>query len=343
MRTKIPASGAYPFHSYFAIETKSSAQKYEKICKNRYFWGNLAMISALEIKETAARVGFDLCGIAPCRHIEEGERRFRAWLDEGCQAQMHYLERNIDKRFDPTLLVDGAKSVVVCAINYKNRFSSGYPDECRTKIASYALNRDYHRTLKEMLYTLLNTLTKRHPTLLGRVFTDSAPIVEKWIATEAGLGWIGRQSLLVTPRFGTYVLLGEVVLKEECDSYDEPIGGDRCGSCRACIQHCPNGAIRSNRTIDASRCISCRTIENAAGDTPPDLHGWIFGCDLCQSCCPHNRLTPEAAHPAFSNPIDPLPLDRVRWLSMTDEEFAAIFGETPLTRSGLNRIRENVY
>jgi len=300
------------------------------------------MISAEEIKETAAAIGFDLCGIAPCRHLEESERRFRAWLDEGCQAQLHYLERNLDKRFDLRRLVDGARSAAVCAINYKNPFSSGYPDGCRTKIASYALNRDYHRTLKEMLSALLKALTERYPTLRGRVFTDSAPIVEKWLATEAGLGWIGRQSLLVTPRFGTCVLLGEVVLTEECDRYDEPVRGDRCGDCQACVRHCPNGAIRDDRTIDASRCISCRTIENAAGETPPDLHGWIFGCDLCQSCCPHNRFTPPAAHPSFRNPIDPLPFDRERWLAMTEEEFAALFGETPLTRSGLERIRRNL-
>lgn len=300
------------------------------------------MISAKEIKETAAGIGFDLCGVAPCRHLAESERRFRNWLDAGCQAGLHYLERNLDKRFDLRRLVDGAQSVAVCAVNYKNRFSPGYPEECRTKIASYALNRDYHRTLKEMLFTLLQRLEERYPALRGRVFTDSAPVVEKWLAVEAGLGWIGRQSLLVTPQFGSYVLLGEVVLTEPCDRYDEPFAGSRCGSCRACVESCPAGAVRDDCTIDAARCISCHTIEDAATVAPPDLHGWIFGCDCCQSCCPFNRHTPPAAHPAFRTPLDPLAFDRDRWLRMTDEEFSALFGHTPLTRSGAERIRRNL-
>lgn len=299
------------------------------------------MISAKEIKETAAEIGFDLCGVAPCRHLDETEKRFRSWLDAGCQARLQYLERNLDKRFDLRRLVDGAQSVAVCAVNYKNRFSLGYPDGCRTKIASYALNRDYHRTLKEMLFAMLQRLAERHPALKGRVFTDSAPVVEKRLAVEAGLGWIGRQSLLLTPQFGSYVLLGEVVLTEPCDRYDEPFAESRCGSCRACVESCPAGAVRDDRTIDASRCISCHTVEDASTETPSDLHGWIFGCDCCQSRCPFNRHTPLATHPAFREPLDPLAFDRDRWLRMTGEEFAAVFGSTPLTRSGLERIRFN--
>lgn len=300
------------------------------------------MISAKEIKETAAEIGFDLCGIAPCRHLAETETRFRDWLGAGRQAGLHYLERNLDKRFDPRRLVDGAQSVAVCAVNYKNEFSRGYPAGCTTKVASYALNRDYHHALKEMLFTLLQRLRERCPGLRGRVFTDSAPLVEKRLAVEAGLGWIGRQSLLVTPQFGSFVLLGEVVLTEPCDRYDEPFAESRCGSCRACVEHCPTGAIREGRTIDAARCISCHTIEDAADGAPQDLHGWIFGCDCCQSCCPFNLRTPLASHPAFRTPLDPLAFDRERWLQMTEEEFEARFGSTPLTRSGLERIRRNL-
>ena len=132
------------------------------------------MLSAKDIKHTAAEIGFDLCGIAPCRRLEETERRFRDWLAAGRQADLHYLERNLDKRFDPRRLVEGAQSVAVCAVNYKNAFSLGYADEWPAKIASYALNRDYHRTLKEMLRTLLLRLRERYPALQGRAFTDSA-------------------------------------------------------------------------------------------------------------------------------------------------------------------------
>ena len=300
------------------------------------------MLSAKEIKETAAEIGFDLCGIAPCRRLEETERRFRDWLAAGRQADLHYLERNLDKRFDPRRLVEGAQSVAVCAVNYKNAFSLGYADEWPAKIASYALNRDYHRTLKEMLRTLLLRLRERYPALQGRAFTDSAPLVEKRLAVEAGLGWIGRQSLLVTPQFGSFVLLGEVVLTEPCDRYDEPFSESRCGSWRSCVEHCPTGAVCGERTIDAGRCISCHTVENAAGVAPRSLHGWIFGCDCCQSCCPYNLRTPLASHPAFRSPLDPLAFDCERWLRMTEEEFDAAFGLTPLTRSGLERIRRNL-
>lgn len=300
------------------------------------------MLSASDIKHSASAAGFDLCGIVPCRHLEEAERRFRAWLAEGCQAGLHYLEHNLDKRFDLRKLVDGARCAVVCAVNYKNPFSLGYPAAWETKIASYALNGDYHASIKRMLSGMLRELSEHCPTLRGRVFTDSAPVVEKWLACEAGLGWVGRQSLLVTPQFGSFVLLGELVLTEPCDRYDEPFGPPRCGSCRACVESCPNGAIRQDRTLDASRCISCHTIENAAGGPPHDLRGWLFGCDLCQSCCPYNRHTPPASNPAFQPVIDPLRYDRERWLTMSDEEFLAVFGSTPLTRSGLERIRQNL-
>lgn len=299
------------------------------------------MLSNEAIKEAAAAVGFDLCGLTPCRHLAENEARFRAWLAEGYHSSLAYLERNTEKRFDPSRLVERARTVVVCAVSYKSGISEGYPEGHATKIASYACNRDYHETIKGMLRELFARIREEAPQVEGRPFVDSAPLCEKQLAVEAGLGWIGRQSLLITPTHGSFVLLGELVLTEEADRYDTPFAGARCGSCRACVERCPTGAILEGRMIDTSRCISCHTIEREP-DTTIDLDGWIFGCDLCQQACPYNRRAPHHRHPAFDPLFDPRTMDAEAWEALDEAAFAERFGGTPLTRSGLQRIRQNI-
>lgn len=299
------------------------------------------MLSNDYIKKTARNAGFDLCGVARCKPLPRNETFFREWLDRGCAAGLDYLKRNLDKRFDPSRLVEGAATVVVCAAAYKNPISDGYDDGCRTKVASYACTRDYHASVKEMLRRMFDDLRSVSPALSGRIFVDSAPILEKQFAVEAGLGWIGRQSLLVTPQHGTFVLLGELVLTEEADRYDSPLSGAGCGECRRCIESCPTGAALGEMTIDASRCISCATVEGrAAADVP--LHGWIFGCDCCQSCCPYNRRAPYGAGERFAPLFDPRTMNADEWRSLSDAEFAQRFGTTPLMRSGLQRIKDNI-
>ena len=303
------------------------------------------MLQNLSIKKLAARAGFDLCGVTPARPFDDSEAHFREWLRAGRHATLGYLERNLDKRFDPSRLVEGARSVVVCAVGYKNHRSDGYPAGCRTRVASYACTRDYHVTLRGMLHSMLAELQRENPGLTGRAFVDSAPLLEKRLAVEAGLGWIGRQSLLVTPQFGTYVLPGELVLTEETDRYDPPFEGARCGRCRNCIESCPTGAIVAPKIIDAARCIACRTIEPLAdaidaNDGDPD--GWIFGCDRCQSCCPHNQKAPMHRNPAFDPLFDPVGIPPETWLAMDEREFVTRFGGTPLLRAGLERIRRNL-
>lgn len=298
------------------------------------------MIDHLYIKRLAAGAGFDLCGIAPCRHLAENETLFRAWLARGRQSSLGYLERNVDKRFDARRLVEGARTAVVCAVSYKNRVGEGYPPGHRTKVASYACAADYHATLRTMLGGMLDALRAAHPGLGGRAFVDTAPLAEKQLAVEAGLGWIGRQSLLVTPRFGSFVLLGELVLDAACDRYDEPLAGAGCGSCRRCVEACPTGAVCNDRAIDARRCISCHTIERTPA-AEIALDGWIFGCDACQSRCPYNLRAPLHLHPAFDPLLDPLSFPPERWLAMEEAEFRTSFGRTPLMRSGLRRLQAN--
>lgn len=300
------------------------------------------MLALLNIKKKAAEAGFDLCGVAPCRPLAEGERRFRDWLAEGHNASLGYLGRNVEKRFDPSLLVEGARTAVVCAVGYKNGVGEGYPPGHRAKVASYACARDYHTTLREMLTRLFGALRADHPGLRGRAFVDTAPLAEKLLAVEAGLGWIGRQSLLVTPSLGSYVVLGELLLEEETDRYDSPFVGSRCGNCRACVESCPTGAILARGGIDARRCISCHTIERETEDGLP-LDGWIFGCDACQSCCPYNRRAPQHRHPAFEPLFDPLAMAPADWRALDDASFDARMGTTPLTRSGRERICRNIF
>ncbi|MDO4758482.1 MAG: tRNA epoxyqueuosine(34) reductase QueG [Rikenellaceae bacterium] len=299
------------------------------------------MLRYENIVKAAEKAGFDLVGVAHAAPLVDEQARYRSWLEKGYHDSLGYLHRNIEKRFDPGLLVEGAQTIIVCAVNYKSPISEGYPAGHRAKVASYACNRDYHTTLKEMLRQLFKELKEQCPGLAGRAFVDSAPVAEKRWAVEAGLGWIGRQSLLVTPQYGTFVHLGELILNEVCDSYDTPFAESRCGNCRACIESCPTGAIGEERTIDASRCIACHTIEQQP-DNAIDLNGWIFGCEACQHCCPYNRHAPHHRNRAFDPVIDPREMTPEMWLAMSRTEFETRLGETPMTRSGLARIRANV-
>ena len=300
------------------------------------------MISKNVIINHALEVGFDLVGVTTAEPMEAERGNFEAWMSSGNHSTLDYLTRNIEKRFNPKLLVDGARSVIVCAVSYLSPISRGYEPNCRTKIASYALARDYHLTIKEMLFELGKRLNNEVKELKFRAFTDSAPLSEKSLAVRAGLGWIGRNSLLVTPQFGSMVLLGELVINQDIDQYDTPFIESRCGSCRVCIENCPNGAILENRKIDTRRCISCRTIEREGAIEQPPLHGWIFGCDSCQSLCPYNRRAPLHINPRFDPIIDIGTISEERLRSMSEEEFQSLAGSTPLTRSGLERICRNI-
>ena len=299
------------------------------------------MIDSGYIKYLAAQAGFDKCGITRSKHLSNNEEAFRRWLACGYGSSLGYLRDNLDKRFDTGRLVEGARSVAVCAVSYKSAVSEGYPAGHRAKVASFACNRDYHKSVKKMLQGMLRALRERYPSLEGRAFVDSAPLLEKQLAVEAGLGWIGRQSLLVTPELGSFVLLGELVLCDEADSYDAPYEGTGCGGCRRCMEACPTGAVVAPMTLDTSRCISCHTVE-AEPEAAVDLHGWIFGCDECQSCCPYNKKAPRHRNTAFDPLFDPRGMTPADWGALDEGEFAERFGTTPMKRSGLARIRKNL-
>ena len=219
------------------------------------------MISRNVIINAAISEGFDLVGVVPAENLDSERNRFKEWLLRGSHSTLAYLERNVDKRFNPSLLVEGCRSVVICAVSYLSPYGRGYAEGANTKIASYALAEDYHVTIKAMLKRVAERLMVSAPGLKYRAFTDSAPVAEKSLAVRAGLGWIGRNTLVVNPRFGSMMHLGELLISEDVDVYDTPMEGVGCGTCRRCVDACPNGAIMDDRTIDTRRCISCRTIE----------------------------------------------------------------------------------
>ena len=300
-----------------------------------------SMISYKQIISFSSQVGFDLCGVARPQLFEINKAAYERWLAVGYDSSLEYMSRNLDKRFDVRSLVEGAQSVVVCAVSYKNGINAPYQRDTANKIASYACCKDYHKSIKKMLLQLLAQLQTLYPQLQGRAFVDTAPLLEKQMAVEAGLGWIGRQSLLITPRFGSYVLLGELVLSMPVDAYDKPVSGVGCGECRRCREACPTGALVDDMVVDTSRCISCHTIE-AEPSRDIDLSGWIFGCDECQMCCPYNKRAEFYRNTAFTPLFDPMQISSNEWLAMSDEEFSRRFSSTPLKRSGFERIKRNV-
>ncbi len=239
------------------------------------------MLEASRIKSLATEVGFDLCGITTAGFLDGEESHLREWLEAGCHGTLGYMERNIDKRLDVSTLVDGARSVIVCALHYPRvRYNATATD----KIASFACIPDYHKTVKEKLHQMLVQLG-----VSGRAFVDSAPLLEKQLAINAGLGWRGRQSLLITPEFGPWVVLGELVVTEVVDMYDEPFGPSRCGQCRACVQACPAGgrALIQDSVLDVRHCVSYLT-QQGSGNSE-NLHGWKWGCDECLNACPYGK------------------------------------------------------
>lgn len=293
------------------------------------------------IKAEAIKLGFDACGIAKAEELTEDRSHLLSWLDSGYQANMKYMERNIEKRSDPRLLVEDAKSVVVLLQNYfpeKQNFISDY------KIAKYAYGEDYHIVLKEKLFSLFNYINKEIAPAKGRCFTDSAPVQERSWAVKAGLGWIGKNGNLLTRNFGSFVFIAELIIDLELE-YDTPNLHNYCGSCNICIEQCPTGAIVSPKVIDSNKCISYLTIENK-DEIPETFKGktenWIFGCDICQDVCPWNRKNAPTRENRFYPDAKLVNLANKDWEELSEEEFNLFFQKSPLSRSGLTGIKRNI-
>ena len=239
------------------------------------------MLSSAEIKQAALAVGFDACGVAPAVALTDEEYPLRQWLAKGWHGSLDYMERNIDKRMDPRQLVPGARSVICCVSAYPPPTSEG-------GVAAYARTREYHKVVKDMLFALRERLGLSSAGGPAKVCCDTVPISDKHWAARAGLGWIGRHTLLVTERWGSWVNLGELVTTEECDAYDSPLPTG-CTDCNLCVEACPNHAIGEDM-IDVRRCTAYYTTHHTR-EIPPDVdaHGYTQGCDICQLACPFNK------------------------------------------------------
>ena len=291
-----------------------------------------------EIKQQAYALGFDACGI--CRAADSGEEaRYRQWLSENGHAGMDYMERNIDKRLDPRLLVEGARSVVSVALNYYPHRK--LPEEV-PQFAYYAYGRDYHEVVRGKLRQLFDWIRERVPAVTGRYFSDSAPVLERFWAAQAGLGFIGKHTLLIIPGKGSFFFLGELIIDIELD-YDSPVT-QNCGRCRRCLDACPTGALEQPYRLDARKCISWQTIENK-GEISPDivplLHNNVYGCDICQKVCPWNHYARPHATPELMPSEAFMALDLQRLRTMDEADYREIFRHSAVKRAKFSGLKRN--
>ena len=303
---------------------------------------NLPETYSRQIKEKAAELGFSACGIASVRNLTEEHDRLRSWLSNGMNGSMGYMTNHFEKRLDPGKIEPDAKSVISVLINYFP--AEKQADPAAPSISKYAYGKDYHLVVKEKLNNLLIFIQLEISPCRGRAFVDSAPVLERPWAKAAGLGWIGKNSLLISMDHGTYVFIGELIIDLEL-SYDSPFTGDYCGSCTRCIDACPTEAIVSPRTIDARKCISYHTIENkdeVPASIREKLQNQIFGCDICQDVCPWNQKIKPNQSDDFKPVAGLLEMDKKNWMELDPITFSKIFRHTAFERAGYHRIMRNI-
>lgn len=294
-----------------------------------------------QIKEYALTIGFDACGICKAENIDSrSQDEFDHWLSQGYQADMNYMARNCDKRCNPTLLMQDARSIICVALNY-------YPHQTlpahHPQFAYYAYGKDYHDVVKDKLHSLFQYIKTLIPNIQGRAFCDTAPLLERYWAVKAGIGFVGKNSLLIIPRKGSYFFLGELLLNLDLE-YDTPISLS-CGKCTRCIDACPTKAIIKPREVNACKCISYQTIENKgqiAKDVADKLCDNVYGCDICQQVCPWNRFAQPHQTPEFTpkHQLNELSIERLE--KLTIEEYREIFKGSAVKRAKYEGLKRNI-
>lgn len=295
-----------------------------------------------KVKSHALRLGFDFCGVAAAKRLDEDAYRLERWLKAGYQGAMKYMENHFDLRVDPTLLVPGARSVITLLKNY-------YPAERQQPdapgISKYAFGKDYHEVIRSQLNELLSILRDEIGEIQGRGFVDSAPVLERSWAVNSGLGWVGKNGNLINRTAGSFFFIATLITDLDMEP-DAPFQGDYCGTCTRCIDACPTGAILPGPVINGSQCISYYTIELKDALLPATQEGkfgkWVFGCDVCQDVCPWNRFSKPHQEPAFAPIPAILNLSTQDWQDLTEEEFKKIFQHSPLKRSKWKGLQRNV-
>lgn len=294
------------------------------------------------IRAEALRLGFSHLGIARAAPLDAEARRLEAWLNKGYHGKMQYMENHFDLRTDPTRLVPGAKSVIVLMHNYCPSETQHDPEA--PKLARYAYGEDYHQVLRKKLKALLRFIRENIGEVDGRCFVDSAPVMERDWAQKTGIGWAGKNTLLINPKAGSYYFLAELILDLELPA-DDPIK-DYCGTCRRCIEACPTGAISpEGYLLDASRCISYLTIELREAiplEFRGNMENWMFGCDICQEVCPWNRFSQPHEEPAFAPREGLLKMTKQQWEEITEEVFQQYFEKSAVKRAKFKGLKRNI-
>ena len=292
------------------------------------------------IKSEAKRLGFLSCGISKAGFLEQEAPRLEKWLNNNMQGQMNYMENHFDKRLDPTLLVEGAKSVISLLLNY---YPSEFQKEDSYKISKYAYGHDYHFVIKEKLKELLHFIQTEIGEVSGRAFVDSAPVLDKAWAAKSGLGWMGKNTNLITQKVGSFYFIAELIVDVVLE-YDAPTT-DHCGSCTACIDACPTEAIVAPYVVDGSKCISYFTIE-LKENIPTEMKGkfddWVFGCDVCQDVCPWNRFSKPHNEPLFQANPELLSFTKKDWEEITSAVFKVVFKNSAVNRTKLEGLQRNL-
>lgn len=294
------------------------------------------------IKTYARSLGFDECGIAKAEQLTEEARYLEAWLNQDRQGMMGYMANHFDKRVDPRLLVDGAKSVISLSYNYYNpQWQQG---EDKPKIAMYAAGEDYHDVIREKLNDLLAYVRSIAGDVQGRGFVDSAPVLERAWAQRSGVGWVGKNTNLLTKRKGSFFFLAELIIDLELE-YDSPVK-DYCGNCTRCIDACPTQAIYEAYKVDGSKCISYFTIELKEELIPHEykgkFEGWMYGCDICQQVCPINSQSQAHHEPRFNPSQSLLDMTKDDWDALTEDTFKTLFKHSPIKRTKFNGLKRNI-
>lgn len=302
---------------------------------------NLKSQYTQQIKTEAQRLGFSFCGVSKAGFLDEEGPRLEKWLNLNMHGEMQYMENHFDKRLDPTKLVEGSKSVISLLFNY-------YPEEEQKadtfKISKYAYGEDYHFVIKDKLKDIVHFITDNIGEVEARVFTDSAPVLDRAWAKKSGLGWIGKNGMLINKEQGSFFFLAEIILDLELD-YDNPTT-DHCGTCTACVDACPTDALLPNKVVDGSKCISYFTIELKDEILPKELNGkfndWMFGCDICQDVCPWNRFSLAHQEPKFAPNEKLLNFSKNEWQDITEEIFQEIFKKSAVKRTKFKGLKRNI-
>jgi epoxyqueuosine reductase len=294
-----------------------------------------------KIKTHTLELGFDGCGISRAEKLDKETSLLQQWINAGYQADMKYMSVHYKKRIDIRELVPGAESVISVILNYNSLETGKVPEAPR--ISKYAWGRDYHKVMKKKLKTLLEYIDDTFGPVNGRYFVDSAPVLDRAWAARSGLGWIGKNTNLISRDFGSFIFIGELIIDKKL-AYDQPIN-DYCGDCTKCIEACPTGAIVADKVIDSQKCISYQTIENK-GDISAHMKGkmqnWIFGCDTCQDVCPWNQKGIQHRVPDFNPHPDLLSLSRKEWFELDDKRFNELFSGTPVMRAKYEGLKRNL-